>query len=213
MIFGPKVKSKWPPSLWLVWHFLWNSWTEFAETWQEARTQHSLPSLCFSGRSENQDWRPSLWLAEMFWTNRLEPLNAIWCNLTRSKYSMSSTKFVLFQGSHSPCIWGFFLENEFVLGNSMNLGDLSWNLDWQSLNFLFCVFWTESLNRNNELKLRFARHSLQVKYFSSSSSHNSRTVVITSFLSKENPQVFMYIRVSMYQSVSKWTVFSTLTVA
>ena len=30
---------------------LWNRWTEFNETWQEARSQRPLPSLCFSGRS------------------------------------------------------------------------------------------------------------------------------------------------------------------
>ena len=30
---------------------LWNRWTEFNETWQEARSQGPLPSLCFSGRS------------------------------------------------------------------------------------------------------------------------------------------------------------------
>ena len=33
---------------------LWNRWTEFNETWQEARSQCSLQSLCFSGRSENK---------------------------------------------------------------------------------------------------------------------------------------------------------------
>ena len=34
---------------------LWNRWTEFNETWQEARFQHPLPSLYFSGQSEKQD--------------------------------------------------------------------------------------------------------------------------------------------------------------
>ena len=29
---------------------LWNRWTEFNETWQDARSQYPLPSLCFSGR-------------------------------------------------------------------------------------------------------------------------------------------------------------------
>ena len=42
---------------------LWNRWTEFIETWQEARSQQPPPSLCFSGRSEKQDGRPGLWLA------------------------------------------------------------------------------------------------------------------------------------------------------
>ena len=75
---------------------LWNRWTEFNETWQEARSQCPLPSLCFLGRSEKQDGRPGLWLAETFSTSPLKPLNRIQRNLTGSKISMSSTKFVFF---------------------------------------------------------------------------------------------------------------------
>ena len=37
---------------------LWNRWTEFNETWQEARPQRPLPSLCFSGRWEKTKWPP-----------------------------------------------------------------------------------------------------------------------------------------------------------
>ena len=37
---------------------LWNRWKEFNETWQEARSQRPLPSLCFSGRSEKTRWPP-----------------------------------------------------------------------------------------------------------------------------------------------------------
>ena len=33
------------------WLLLWNRWTEFNETWQEARSQCPLQSLCFSGWS------------------------------------------------------------------------------------------------------------------------------------------------------------------
>ena len=73
---------------------LWNCWTEFKETWQEARSQRPLPSLCFSGRSEKQDGHHGLWLAETFSTSPLKPLNGIQGNLTGSKISMSSTKFV-----------------------------------------------------------------------------------------------------------------------
>ena len=36
---------------------LWNRWTEINETWQEARSQRPLPSLCFSGRSVNKNVR------------------------------------------------------------------------------------------------------------------------------------------------------------
>ena len=75
---------------------LWNRWTEFNETWQEARSQRPLPSLCFSGRSEKQDGRSGLWLAETFSTSPLKPLNGIQRNLTGSKISTSSTKFVFF---------------------------------------------------------------------------------------------------------------------
>ena len=75
---------------------LWNRWMEFNETWQEARSQRLLPSLCFSGRSEKQDGRPGLWLAETFSTSPLKPLKGIQRNLTGSKISTSSTKFVFF---------------------------------------------------------------------------------------------------------------------
>ena len=37
---------------------LWNHWTEFNETCQEARSQRPLPSLCSLGRSENKIGRP-----------------------------------------------------------------------------------------------------------------------------------------------------------
>ena len=75
---------------------LWNHWTEFSETWQEARSQRPLPSLCFSSRSEKQDGRPGLWLAETFSTSPLKPMNGIQRNLTGSKISTPSTKFVFF---------------------------------------------------------------------------------------------------------------------
>ena len=75
---------------------LWNRWTEFNETWQEARSQRLLPSLCYWGQSQKQDDRPGLWLAETFLTSSLKLLNGIQRNLTGSKLLMSSTKFVLF---------------------------------------------------------------------------------------------------------------------
>ena len=85
------LASDWLRHFWLL---LWNRWMEFNETWHEARSQRPLPSLCFSGRSEKQDGRPGLWLAETFSTSPLKPLNRIQRNLTGSKISTSSTKFV-----------------------------------------------------------------------------------------------------------------------
>ena len=75
---------------------LWNCWTEFNETWQKARSQCPLPSLCFSGRSGKEDGRSGLWLAETFSISPLKPLNGIQRNLTGSKISKPSTKFVFF---------------------------------------------------------------------------------------------------------------------
>ena len=75
---------------------LWNHWTEFNEIWQEAKSQSPPPGLCFLGRSEKQDSRSGLWLAETFSTPPLKPLNGIQRNLTGSKISTSSTKFVFF---------------------------------------------------------------------------------------------------------------------
>ena len=76
---------------------LWNRWTEFYKTWQEVRSQSPLPSLCFLGRLEKQDGRPGLWLAETYSTSPLKLLQGIQRNLTGSKKSMSSIKFVFFR--------------------------------------------------------------------------------------------------------------------
>ena len=99
VFFGTIGKTRWPPwSLigWDIFDLLWNRWIEFKETWQEARSQRPLPSLCFSGGSEKQDGRPGRWLADTFSTSPLKPLNGIQQNLTGSKISTSSTKFVFF---------------------------------------------------------------------------------------------------------------------
>ena len=72
-------------------------WTNFNETWQEARSQLSLPSLCFfEPIRKKTDGRHGLWLAEAFSTFPLKPLNGIQWNLTGSKISTSSIKFVFF---------------------------------------------------------------------------------------------------------------------
>ena len=108
---------------------LWNRWTEFNETWQEARSQCPLPSLCFSGRSEKQDGRPSLWLAETFSTSPLKPLNGIQRNLTGSKISMSSTKFVFLGRSEKqdgrPGLW---LAETLLTSPQKPLNGIQWNL-------------------------------------------------------------------------------------
>ena len=141
---------------------LWNCWMEFNETWQEARSQRPLPSLCFSGRSEKQDGRPGLWLAEIFSTSPLKPLNRIQWNLTGSKISMSSTKFVFFgligktRWPPWPLIgWDIFdFSSETAERNSTKLDRK------QDLNVLYqvCVFRADRINKMAALASDWLRH-------------------------------------------------------
>ena len=141
---------------------LWNCWTEFNETWQEARSQRLLPSLCFSGRSEKQDGRPGLWLAETFSTSPLNLLNRIQRNLTGSKISMSSTKFVFFgrigktRWPPWPLIgWDIFdFSSETAEQNSTKLDRK------QELNILYqvCVFRADWKNKMAALASDWVRH-------------------------------------------------------
>ena len=141
---------------------LWNRWTEFNETLQEARSQRPLPSLCFSGRSEKQDGRPGLWLAETFSTSPLKPLNGIQRNLTGSKISTSSTKFVFFgpigktRWPPWPLIgWDIFdFSSETAERNSTKL------YRKQGLNVLYqvCVFWADRKNKMAALAYDWLRH-------------------------------------------------------
>ena len=141
---------------------LWNRWSEFNETWQEARPQRPLPSLCFSGRSEKQDGRPGLWLAETFSTSSLKPLNGIQRNLTGSKISMSSTKFVFFgpigktRWPPLPLIgWDIFdFSSETADRNSTKLDRK------QDLNVLYqvCVFRANRKNKMAALAFDWLRH-------------------------------------------------------
>ena len=82
--WADRKKQDGRPGLWLAEAFqllLWNRWTEFNETWQEARSQRPLPSLCFSGQWEKQDGRPGLWFLGHFrllLCNRWTEFNETW---------------------------------------------------------------------------------------------------------------------------------------
>ena len=141
---------------------LWNRWTEFNETWQEARSQSPLPSLCFSGRSEKQDGCPGLWLAKTFSTSPLKLLNGIQRNLTGSKISKSSTKFVFFGpiGKTRWLPWPligldiFDFSSETAERNSTKLDSK------QDLNVLYqvFVFWADRKNKMAVLASDWLRH-------------------------------------------------------
>ena len=141
---------------------LWNRWTEFDETLQEGRSQCPLPSLCFSGRSEKQDGRPGLWLAETFSTSPLKPLKGIQRNFTGSKISTSSTKFVFF-GPIGKTRWPpwpligwdiFYFSSETAERNSTKLDRK------QDLNVLYqvCVFRADRKNKMAALASDWLRH-------------------------------------------------------
>ena len=165
-VFRADLKNKMAAlaSDWLR-HFrllLWNRWMEFNETWQEARSQRPLPSLCFSGRSEKQDGRPGLWLAETFSTSPMKLLNGIQRNLTGSKISTSSTKFVFFGPIRKtrwppwPLIgWDIFdFSSETAEWNSTKLDRK------QDLNVLYqvCVFRADRKNKMAALASDWLRH-------------------------------------------------------
>ena len=141
---------------------LWNCWTEFNETWQEARSQRPLPSLCFSGRSEKQDGRPGLWLAETFSTSPLKPLYRIQQNLTGRKISMSSTKFVFFRSigktrwPPSPLIGWDILDFSSETAKR-NLTKLDRKQDLNVL-YLVCVFRADRKNKMAALASDWLRH-------------------------------------------------------
>ena len=141
---------------------LWHRWTEFNETWKEARSQRPLPSLCFSGKWEKQDGRPSLWLADTFSTSLLKQLNGIQRNLTGNKISTSCTKFVFF-GQMRKTRWPplpligrdiFYFSSETAEWNSTKLDRQ------QDPNVLYqvCVFRADRKNKMAALASDWLRH-------------------------------------------------------
>ena len=101
---------------------------ELNETWQDAKSQCLLPSMCFSGRWEKQDGRTGLWLAETFSDFPLKPLNKIQQNLTGSKILTSSTNLVFFRA-----------------GGKNKMTVVAWDIfDFSSETFEFNETWHEA---------------------------------------------------------------------
>ena len=141
---------------------LWNHWKEFNETWQEARYQRLLPSLCFRADRKNKMAALALWLAETFSTSSLKPLNGIQRHLTGSKISSSSTKFVFF-GPIGKTRWPpwsligwdiFDFSSETAERNSKKLDRK------QDLNVLYqvCVFRADKKKQDAALFSDWLRH-------------------------------------------------------
>ena len=100
VFFGLIGKTTWQSNVSdFLKHFrllLWNRWIEFHGIEQEERSQRTLPICVFRADRNKQGGRPGLCFAETFSTS-MKPLNGIQPNLTGSKISASSTKFVFFR--------------------------------------------------------------------------------------------------------------------
>ena len=90
-------KTRWPSWPLIGWDiFDFSSVTAERNSTKLDRKEDHTPSTksVFFGGSEKQNGRPGLWLAETFSTSPLKPVKVIQRNLTESKISTSSTKFV-----------------------------------------------------------------------------------------------------------------------
>ena len=98
VFFGPIGKTRWSPWPLIGWD-IFDFSSETAErnsTKLDRKQDLNVPYQVYVFRADRkkQDGRPGLWLAETFSTSHLKPLNGIQRNLTGSKISTSSTKFV-----------------------------------------------------------------------------------------------------------------------
>ena len=120
---------------------LCNHWTEFKETWQEAQSRRTLPSLFFSCQSEKQDGLLGLWLGETFLPLLCNPWMELNESLQESRSINSSTKFVWFFGA--------------VQKTKMATLALIWLRCFDFISALNC--WTDStkLNREQDLNVLF----------------------------------------------------------
>ena len=103
------------------------------------------------GRSENQDGRPSLWLAERFLTSQ-KLLNGVQRNLTGSKISTSSTNFVFFgligktRWPPWPLIgWDIFL---LLLWNRWTKFNETWQEARSQCLLPMLCFWSRRIDKN-----------------------------------------------------------------
>ena len=160
-------------------HFqlLWNRWSEFNETWEEARSKSHLLSLCFGADWKKMTALTSDWLRHFrlfFW----KPVNGIQQNLTGSKIWTSSIKFVFFGpigGTRWPPLpligWDIFDFSEIFEGNLTKLDRK------QDLNVLYqvCVFGAEQKKKKKNKMTTMSADWLRQFDFSSETTERNST--------------------------------------
>ena len=166
VFFGRIGKTRWPPWPLIGWDIFDFSSETAERNWRklDRKQDHNvLYQVCvFSGRSEKQDGRPGLWLAETFSTSPLKPLNRIQRNLTGSKISTSSTKFVFFEPIEKTRWPPWPLIGWDIFDFSSETAERNWRkLDRkQDLNVLYqvCVFRADWKNKMAALASDWLRH-------------------------------------------------------
>ena len=153
VFFGTIGKTRWPPRPLIGWDiFDFSSETADKNSMKlDGKQDHNVLYQVFSCRSEKQDGRTVLWLAETFSTSPLKPLNGIQRHLTGSKTTTSSTKFVFFgpigktRWPPRPLIgWGIFdFSSETT---EQNLTKLDRKQDFNVL-YQVCVFRADQKNK------------------------------------------------------------------
>ena len=141
---------------------LWNHWPEFDKTWQEARSQPPLPSLCFSGWSKNKTAiLASDWLRHfrLLLYSRWMEFNETWQE-ARSQHLLPS---LYFSGPIGKTRWPpwlligwdiFDFFSETAEGNSTKLDRK------QDLNVTnqVCIFWADRKNKMAAPASDYLRH-------------------------------------------------------
>ena len=166
VFFGLIGKTRWPswPLIgWDIFDFFFETTGGNSTKLDRKQDLNVLYQVCvFPGWSKKQDGRPGLWLGETFSTSPMKPLNRIKQNLTGSKITTSSTKFVFFgpigitRWPSWPLIgWDIFdFFSETAERNSMKLDRK------QDLNILYqvCVFRADRKNKMAVLASDWLRH-------------------------------------------------------
>ena len=167
VFFGPIRKTRWPP-----WPLIgWDIINFFSETAERNSTKlnrmqdlNVLYQVCVFRPIGKTRWPPWPLIGWNFFSSPLKLLNGIQWNLTGSKISMSSTKFVFFglirktRWPSWPLIgWNIFdFSSETAERNSTQLNRM------QVLNVLYqvCVFWADRKNKMATLTSDWLKHFL-----------------------------------------------------
>ena len=145
---------------WMI-HFRllpWNRWKESNETCQVTRSQRPLPSLSFSGRSDIQDCRPGLSLADTFSTSALKGIQQTWQE-ARSRRPLTNLCFsVRSEKQDAPLASDWLRHFRFLLWNRWTEFNETWQEARSQRPLPDLCFWTDRKNKMAALASDWPRH-------------------------------------------------------